>query len=98
MRMNISRTLLGCHAGRHTSEKRSQVIEEVKRLELQAKLNKDGTLVAPKVHERNMDDLVNLLTNTRLEAIPNTSKRLETNIDNEKKFPVSDFFLNTEMT
>ena len=82
--------LLGCHAGRHTSEKRSQVIEEVKRLELQAKLNKDGTLVAPKEHERNMDDLVNLLTNTRLQAIPNTSKRLENDIDNEKKFLVSE--------
>ena len=35
-----------------------------------------------------MDDLVKLLTDTRLEAVPNTSKRMETDLDNEKKYLV----------
>ena len=78
----------GCRPGRHNAEQRTRVIEEVKRLEMQTKINKDGSLVPPSEHEEKMDDLVRLLTHTRLEAVPNTSKRLEINLDSEKKYLV----------
>ena len=80
--------MLGSRPGRYTAEQRTRVIEEVKRLEMQTKFNRNGTLVKPTKHEKQMDDLVKLLTETRLDAVPKTSKRLETDLDCEKKFLV----------
>ena len=81
-------TSIACTPGRLSSEQRTRVIEEVNRLELQSKMRQDGTLVSGVEHEKNMDDIVRLLTDTRLKCVPNTANSLELMLDNEKRYLV----------
>ena len=83
--------LLACTPGRRSSAKRTHVIEQVHQLEIQAKINKEGTAVTPVEYKQNMDDVVQLLAKTRLETVPNDAEHLEAMLDCEKNFIVSKY-------
>ena len=83
--------MLACKPGRRSSAKRTHVIEQVHQLEIQAKINKEGVRVTTAEYEQNMDDVVQLLAKTQLEAVPNDAGRLEAMLDCEKNFIVSYF-------
>ena len=85
-------TFLASNPGRRSSAKRTHVIEQVHQLEIQAKINKEGTRVTPAEYEQNMDDVVKLLAKTRLDALPYDAKRLENIIDCEKNYIVGTLF------
>ena len=80
--------VLASQRGRMPCTKRTKLTEEVKRLELQGKINGDGTSVQTSDHTNCMDEIVKLLTDTKLEYVPNTAEQLEAAIKREKEFLV----------
>ena len=80
--------IIAIQRGRLSSAQRTKVIEEVKRLELQGKIHSDGTLAKTTRDESNIDEIVKLLTNTKLDCLPNTAEALEDKLQKEEEFIV----------
>ena len=76
--------------GRYTHEKKNRDIEEVKRLELQAKMKKEGKMMlTPEEREKELDRIIRHITTVHLQQTPHTPDFFEKLPEREAEFLVS---------
>ena len=89
LRIKWSPLLTAIKTGRYTHEKRTRDIEEVKKLEQRAKSKDDGSMLSlPAVRLRELDDMIEHITNVHLENTPHTPHFFATLPEREAKFLV----------
>jgi len=73
--------------GRYTHEKKTKDIEEVKKLELQAKMKEEGKiLLTPEDRERELEKIISHITSVHLQQTPHTPEFFEKLPEREAKF------------
>ena len=79
---------LAIKIGRHTYEKKTKDIQEIKRLELQAMMTVDGNLLEVEKRQDELDRIIDRITNVHINSQPRTSNDLVKLVQAEEQFLV----------
>ena len=86
---NVIDSLLAIKIGRHTYEKKTKDIQEVKRLKVQAKMTNEGTLCDVESRHNDLEKIINTMTATHISLQPRKSKDFDLLLKAEEEFMVS---------
>ena len=87
--VNLTFTVPAIKIGRHTYEKKTKDIKEIKRMELQAMMTKDGTLADEISRQNELDKIINKITNMQIQTQPRSSQDFDKLLFSENQYLVS---------
>ena len=80
---------LGVKIGRHTHERKTNNIQEVKRLEIQNRMTCEGALSDAIKRENELNNIIKQVTNIRIMGEPRSTEEYEAHCQAEQMYLVS---------